>query len=40
VIVVDVRSGETTPLDVQVASFFNPVSWTPDGTAVLVTRYR
>lgn len=40
VVVVDVASGEVTDLGVQVASFYNPVSWTPDGNSLLVTRYR
>jgi hypothetical protein len=40
VVAVDIASGEVTDLGVQVASFYNPVSWTPDGTALLVTRYR
>jgi Tol biopolymer transport system component len=40
VVVVNVESGESTTLDVQVASFYNPVSWMPDGTALLVNRYR
>lgn len=40
VVVVDVATGEVTDLGVQVASFYNPVSWTPDGNSLLVTRYR
>ncbi len=40
VVVVDIASGEVTDLGVQVASFYNPVSWTPFGDVLLVTRYR
>jgi hypothetical protein len=39
VIVVDVATGTTTDVGPRVASFFNPVSWTPDGTALLINRY-
>ena len=39
VVVVDVATGDTTTVGPRVASFFNPVSWTPDGTALLVNRY-
>ena len=39
VVVVDVATGDTTTVGPRVASFFNPVSWTPDGTALLINRY-
>ena len=39
VVVVDVATGEATTVGPRVASFFNPVSWTPDGTALLINRY-
>jgi hypothetical protein len=39
VVVVDVATGDATTLGPRVASFFNPVSWTPDGTALLINRY-
>ena len=39
VIVVDAVTGSTSEVGPRVASFFNPVSWTPDGTALLINRY-
>ena len=37
--VVDVASGEVTSLDASTASSYNPVSWMPSSTAVLVDAY-
>ncbi len=39
VVVVDVATGDATTVGPRVASFLNPVSWTPDGTALLINRY-
>lgn len=39
VIVVDVVSGAVTDVGVRVPSDVNPVSWTPDGQALLIYRY-
>ena len=39
VVVVDPATGATTTVGPRVASFYNPVSWTPDGTALLINRY-
>ncbi len=39
VVVVDVATGDATTVGPRVASFFNPVSWTPDGTALLIDRF-
>jgi len=32
-------TGDVTTVGPRVASFYNPVSWTPDGTALLINRY-
>jgi dipeptidyl aminopeptidase/acylaminoacyl peptidase len=39
VVVVDVTSGLATDVGPRVPSDINPVSWTPDGSALLVYRY-
>ena len=39
VIVVDTTSGRVTDVGMRVASDVNPVSWTPDGLALLINRY-
>ena len=39
VIVVDIATGTVTDLGTRVASYSNPVSWTPDGTSLLINRY-
>jgi dipeptidyl aminopeptidase/acylaminoacyl peptidase len=39
VVVADRATGEVTRVGPRVASFYNPVSWTPDGTALLIARY-
>ena len=39
VVVADPVTGEVTTVGPRVASFYNPVSWTPDGTALLINRY-
>ena len=39
VVVADPVTGEVTTAGPRVASFYNPVSWTPDGTALLMNRY-
>jgi hypothetical protein len=35
----DLDTDEVSTLDARVASFFNPVSWLPDGENLLVVRY-
>ena len=39
VVVVDVTTGEVTFVGARVATDLNPVSWTPDGEALLINRY-
>ena len=39
VVVVDLATGEVTVVGPRVAADFNPVSWTPDGSALLINRY-
>ena len=35
----DLESGQTTVVGPRVAAIWNPVSWTPDGAALLINRY-
>jgi Tol biopolymer transport system component len=39
VVVVDLATGEVATVGPRVASDVNPVSWTPDGSGLLVDRY-
>jgi dipeptidyl aminopeptidase/acylaminoacyl peptidase len=39
VVVVDLATGNVTTVGPRVAADFNPVSWTPDGSALLINRY-
>ena len=39
VVVVDLATGDVTTVGPRVAADFNPVSWTPDGSALLINRY-
>ena len=39
VVVVEVERGTVTDLGTRVASDVNPVSWTPDGSSLLINRY-
>jgi len=39
VVVVDLATGEVTTVGPRVAADFNPVSWIPDGSALLINRY-
>ena len=39
VVVIDLATGDNTSVGPRVASFFNRVSWTPDGTALLIARF-
>jgi hypothetical protein len=39
VVVVDLATGEVTTVGPRVAADYNPVSWMPDGSALLINRY-
>ena len=39
VVVVDLATGKVTKVGPRVAADFNPVSWTPNGSALLINRY-
>ncbi len=39
VIVIDVATGTVNDVGPRVVTFDNPVSWTPDGQALLINRY-
>jgi hypothetical protein len=39
VVVVDLTTGTVTTVGPRVAADFNPVSWTPDSSALLIDRY-
>ena len=39
VVVIDVKTGTSTTVGPRVAAFWNPVSWLPDGSALLINRF-
>jgi hypothetical protein len=39
VVIVDLKTGVPTQVGPRVVADFNPASWTPDGSALLINRY-